>query len=359
MGTRNKPTLSQVAELAGVSISAASMILNNRPDVTFAKETAQRVAAAAEQLGYESKSTRPSSRPLGAQTVLVFAPNATSPYYATLLQSIDQAAHARGYDTLIYNTYRDADYERRMLETIARCGVAGVIFTMRPTGIALVEQISRTIPVVVIADRDQAVNVDTVETSNFTAGALLAEHLIQLGHRNIGFLSTTLNNSNTARTKRLDGIRDAFSRLCPQGSVRVFSRNISPQQELESVLLEHSVGYALCREALAYPALTAMVGVNDMVAYGILDALLDADKRIPDDYSVAGFDNNFPSALLPVSLTSVEHCIEDKGHNAFDILYRKLCRSGSEDINCITRVEYRQHLVKRNSTAAPQIFSTK
>ncbi|MEG0542014.1 MAG: substrate-binding domain-containing protein, partial [Angelakisella sp.] len=156
--------------------------------------------------------------------------------------------------------------------------------------------------------------------------------------------------------KRRDGMRDTYARLCPEGCILVKSRSITPQQELDNPLLEHSEGFELTLQAITDKRVTALVGVNDMVAYGIADAVCSLGYSIPTDYSIAGFDNNFPSGLASVSLTTVEHCIEDKGHNAFDILHGKMGKNSVSDSskNFITRVEYRQHLVIRNSTAAPR-----
>jgi LacI family transcriptional regulator len=109
----------------------------------------------------------------------------------------------------------------------------------------------------------------------------------------------------------------------------------------------------LTRKCLADRKITALVAVNDMVAYGVIDAVRDAGFWIPEDYSVSGFDNLFPSRFTNVSLTSVEHRIADKGRNAFDMLYTRISDHASER-NVINRVEYRSELIVRGSIAAPR-----
>ena len=95
MDKKPAPTLKQIAEMTGFSQASISMILNKRPDVSFSAETVRAVTAAAEQLGY-AKSPSPSSRkPLsGKRAVAVFCPNITNPYYAVLVQAIEQSALA-------------------------------------------------------------------------------------------------------------------------------------------------------------------------------------------------------------------------------------------------------------------------
>ena len=84
----------------------------------------------------------------------------------------------------------------------------------------------------------------------------------------------------------------------------------------------------------------------------MLDAIRAEGRRVPEDYSVCGFDNIFPSQFLPVGLTTVEHYIADKGRNAFEILHSKM--SGESSDRNITRVEFKHHLIVRDSTAAPR-----
>ena len=84
----------------------------------------------------------------------------------------------------------------------------------------------------------------------------------------------------------------------------------------------------------------------------VLDAIRAEGRRVPEDYSVCGFDNIFPSQFLPVGLTTVEHYIADKGRNAFEILHSKM--SGESSDRNITRVEFKHHLIVRDSTAAPR-----
>lgn len=352
MKKSQKPTLSTVAELAGVSVSAVSMIMSGREGVSFSPETVAKVMAAAKELGYSSKVSKKSEEAREeSHTILAVSPNVSNPYYAAIIQAIEQSAKEKDYDVLIYNTYRSPEDEARLLSLIEQSSIAGVIFAMIPSALLCAESLSRKMPVVCIGDRDSCISIDTIETSNFAAGELLAEHLLNLGHKKIAYISTTLDKTNSARTKRLEGLKKVFQDGGSDTSVLVKSRNVTPLYERNHLLLEHSIGYELCRDCLQDKEITAFVGVNDMVCYGIMDAISDAGYRIPEDYSVGGFDNNFPSSFSAVSLTTVDHYIEDKGHNAFEMLYEKMTRKDSSDApQRITRIEYKQHLVVRRST---------
>ncbi|WP_279077701.1 LacI family DNA-binding transcriptional regulator [Bilophila wadsworthia] len=351
MSPRTRVTLTDISRQSGYSPATVSMILSGRTDVSFSADTVRKVRETAEALGYApTAKKRPSL--FDRKTVLIVCPNVLNPYYSTIVQAIQQAAADKDCDTLAYTTYRDAENEIRILNAVAGSDLAGVVFTMMPQSTELVERVNRLVPVVVIGDRNTSLNVDTVEMNNYSAGAIIAHYMIGLGHKHIAYISTTLNEANSARVRRLEGVRDTYRDECPEGSVIVRSREVTPKEERDNISIEHAVGFELTRKCLGERRITAFVAVNDMVAYGVLDAIRAEGRRVPEDYSVCGFDNIFPSQFLPVGLTTVEHYIADKGRNAFEILHSKM--SGESSDRNITRVEFKHHLIVRDSTAAPR-----
>jgi LacI family transcriptional regulator len=116
--------------------------------------------------------------------------------------------------------------------------------------------------------------------------------------------------------------------------------------------VEHEVGYALARRCLEEsPKVTAIVAINDMVAYGVRAALIDAGIRIPEDMSLCGFDNIYPSRFSGVDLTTIEHAIVERGRSSIRLLSEKFrVESESNDENVITRVEYQSRLVIGRTT---------
>lgn len=353
MEKKPTPTLRQIAELTGFSQASISMILNKRPDVSFSEETIRAVTAAAEQLGYAKALPSSSRKPLsGKRVIAVFCPNITNPYYAVLVQAIEQSALERDFQIITLNTYRSPSIEARSLAAAIEAGVAGIIFAMLPQCPSALEKAALAIPTVLISDKGSSLKIDTVEMDNYRAGILVAKHLFELGHTHIAYVSTTLNPANSMRIRRLQGLEDTFRELCPAGSVVVRAKSVTPAEELEDLFIEHRVGYSLAKECLPKGEITAFVAVNDMVAYGVIDAILEARLRVPEDYSVCGFDNIFSSRLSPISLTTVDNYIFEKGHNAFGMLYSRIddARGKGEAPEVITRVEYPPRLIVRAST---------
>jgi LacI family transcriptional regulator len=341
------------AEL-GLSPTSVSMILNEKHGFSFSEETVERVKKTARRLNYQKRAPS-KDRVFHQQIVAVFTPNVTNHYYAILIQAIEQVAQEKNIKTIIVNAYRDIELEKRYLNMLKQTDLAGIIFTLPPQSRELIEEVNQSIPVVVIADRNDQLKVDTVELDNYSAGALIARHMLQLGHRHIAYISTTLSNIHVARMRRLQGMQEVFRTGCPEADILVKSRTVTPADELGCLDIEYKVGYELTRECLSLPHITAFAAVNDMVAYGVLDLLAAEGLRVPEDYSVCGFDNLFPSRFSAVSLTSVEHYIAERGRTAMEILYGKLENGPkTKPLNSFIRVEYRHMLIERTSTGQPR-----
>lgn len=344
-------TLADIAAAVGVSSSTVSMILSGKNNARFSPDTVREVQQAACRLGYTKRNR---VIPQGdGRMILVICPSIANPYYTTLIQGIEQATHAGGYTTVLMTTYWDTNAEKRIINSVHSYHVAGVIFAMVPQLTDLAEKLSKTVPVVAVGDRNNDLDLATADVNNFQSGVLVAEHLISLGHRHIAYISTPLNEDHSARVRRLEGLRNTFANRCPNGTITVRTRSVTPDEELAQIDLEHDVGFELTKTCLSNKKITAFVAINDMVAYGVMDALIDAGYSIPQDYSVCGFDNIFPSHLAPVALTSVDHSIASRGQAAFRLLLDKMNEKPAFGADSITRVEYQSRLVVRGSTAVP------
>ncbi|MDO5417584.1 MAG: LacI family DNA-binding transcriptional regulator [Lachnospiraceae bacterium] len=346
---KKKPTLRDVAKQAGVSPASVSMILNGRNISRFSAETIELVYQTCRELDYVPKQQL---RAVSKGIILLICPSMMNPYYATLIQSMDQEARTRGYLTLTFPTYWDKKAEEQILKLAATPRIAGIVFAMIPQQPDLAVKIARNIPMVTVGDRSNTLNIDTVEINNYEAGRMLAKHLITLGHKHVAYVSTSLNSEHTARLRRCHGLQDEYAQSCPEGSVTIYSQDVSSLRELNVTDIEHQVGYELTMQCLEEaPRITAIAAINDMVAYGVLDALADSGKRIPEDLSVCGFDNIYPSRFHCVDLTSIEYAIEKRGRLSIRLLLEKL-KGESElmDDNSIIKVEYQSQLISRSST---------
>ena len=304
-----KVTLKDIAEATGVTTASVSMILNRKNLSRFTPELVARVLEAAQELQYVPPSARNKTR-----QIAVISPSVNNAYHTTIMMGIDRAALASGYVAQIYNTYWNPLTELTILNMLAQQNVAGIIYLMNPLQAERAREIDRSIPIVAIGDIVNELGIDTVDVNNFQAGEMVAEYLIGLGHKHIAYLTTSLNAHHISRVRRCDGLQAAYRRLCPEG-----------------------------------------VAINDMVGYGVLDGRLEKGFRVPEDYSLCGFDKVFPSGFRRMDLTTVDHSTQDHGASAFHLLRERMEERPEKMADYpITRLEYRSRLVIRGSTGRPR-----
>lgn len=354
MGKRNKVTTRDIAEYTGVSQSSVSMILSNKQNVSFSAETRELVLTAAKKLGYQKpvKKQTALSTPMD-KTIVVLTPLLSNGYYATLIHSITEQAREYGYSVFTVTTMRDAAQEEFYFDMLAGLQLAGAICLYPPTHITKANALAKQIPVVSIGDKPKDSTFDSVELDGRKTGYLMGEYLVRLGHTHITFISTPIKAKEISRLHRLEGLKAAFEDYGQsQNNIMVKTPTVSTYAQYPSESAEYMTGYDLAVKALQeHTVSTAFVGNNDMTAFGVMAALVDQGCRIPQDYSVAGFDNIHLSSMPNISLTSVEHASILKGKEAVDMIYKKNNKdTRSKGHKYILRLEYEPELIIRKST---------
>ncbi|MDL2234715.1 LacI family transcriptional regulator [Christensenellaceae bacterium OttesenSCG-928-L17] len=350
---KNKATSTDVARLAGVSQSTVSMVLNNNHQ-SFSPETVARVFSACDELNYRLPRSNKAGLSDNSKALLAICPSFVNLHYVTLVESMQIRAQELGYSLLTYCTYRNAAAEAGIANMVNRFPVAGALFLYQPASTHVLQEVSNFVPAVSMYDKIDETDVDLIEQNSMRLGSIIATHLLELGHRNIAYISTPFGDNQLARSRRYLGMCGVFEEAGENPD------NIIPcTMETEGLTYsadtsEYDTGYQLARHVVERYPVTAMVGFNDMVALGIMDALLDLKKRIPQDYSVCGCDNTMFSRCKHVSMTSIETYNNRRGREAVDLLVRKVTQElepqSIETPVSTVRVEYAPRLIHRASS---------
>lgn len=344
-----KATIRDVAKLAKVSPSTVSMILAQKEGVTFTRETTARVYAAAKELNYQPPNRIDSKSLPNSDILLVVCPTLVS-HSALLVNSICLRAAQVGYRTHIGCTTRSKEIEHSYLEECAQKKYAGCIFTFIPSFPKETAKIAEELPMVMIANRSNEANLSGIELNSNKLGRVMAQHLYELGHRHIAYLASSMDRMNTPRMHRFHGMQEYFVEQGePAQSIVPFTLSGKEAPYYES---DYEAGFSLAQQAATYPEITAMVGANDMVAFGIMDGLAKLHCKVPADYSVAGFDNTLFSSTRGMSLTTMDHGLEFAGRDAVDLLLKSIAqmKKRSQAFHSSMRIEYEPRLIVRNST---------
>ena len=130
---KKKTTSTDIAKAAGVSQSAVSMILNKKYNVSFSKETVEKVEQIAKELGYQPPKRKIRKESRREKLLVVFCSNLTNPYYVMLLQWIETRAKEAGFGLFICNTQRSLKMEERYLRMMPELSPLGIIYTCNPS----------------------------------------------------------------------------------------------------------------------------------------------------------------------------------------------------------------------------------
>jgi LacI family transcriptional regulator len=322
-------TIEDVAAEAGVSIATVSRVMHNKDGV--APETFSRVQETIDRLGYESSLVARSLRSRRTN-VLGFSVNEIEPYSAELLKGAARAIHGSGYELIVYAGGRTvpetAGWERKHLSRLGGTLTDGtVLVTPR------VLDVETVTPVVAVDPHVGASALPTVASDSLTGAITATEYLMSLGHRRIGHLSgrPDLRSSEL----REEGYRQALENAgIPFDPDLVRVGGYSPETAVEPA-----------RELLTLPDRpTAVFAANDVSALQTIAVARQLGIDVPAELSVIGFDNIPESVFSDPPLTTIDHAIQDQGHEAAQMLMRIIedPSSGHTDVRLPTRLVIRQ-----------------
>lgn len=359
---KRKVTSTDIAKAAGVSQSTVSMVLNKKYNVSFSKETIDKVEASAKELGYEPPKRKTRKGAKTEKLLVVFCSNLTNPYYVMLLQGIELRAKEQGFGLFVCNTQRDLKMEERYLKMMWDLRPLGIIYTCNPSHcfMGLVQELAQKIPVAIVNNQNEKMDVDAVELDNSKLGRIMARHLLELGHRKVAYIAPPLTARQKQRSKRVEGFLKEFDKAGFKNNVVIKAAKEEIDLDVAHIDSEYKIGFDLTRELLKEEnGITAIVGLNDMIAFGILDALHEAKIRVPADMSVMGCDNTLFARMHKVDLTTIEHFVIFKGRDACDIIMKKIAsrQSPYSEIEPIStyHVEYEPQLIVRGTTGYARV----
>ena len=335
-----KLTLEKIAELAGVSRSTASRVINGQDGVR--PEIRRRVLEVVELTGFVPHAAARSlagqhSRILGLAIRQTTEQVFSDPYFAALVQGISGACNAYDQTLSLFLFQSAAEHEHLPARVLRTKLVDGLIVTATFSDDPLVWQLTESgIPFVIVGEVS-APQVPSVDADNQGGAALAAEHLLSLGRIRIATVTGPMRSA-AASARRV-----AFER-----TLAAAGRPMDPQLVVESDFTEDGA-YAATQHLLVH-APDAIFAFSDRMAVGVLRALQEAGRRIPEDVAVVGFDDLPPAADTRPPLTTVRQEVEQTGVVAVELLLERIQSPDS----AARRVELPTRLVVRESSLAPQ-----
>ncbi|ADU37316.1 LacI family DNA-binding transcriptional regulator [Variovorax paradoxus] len=297
--------ITDVARRAGVSTSTVSNVLNGRSE-RMAAETLARVEAAIRDLKYRPNTSARQLKTGHTPLLGVLVPSMANPMYGFIAREIEAMAQGRyGFRIMIGNTYRDAEKEKHFFEDLMAHGVRGVIIISSMVDEQHVEAAAERGLVAVSYDRRATPGVpsviDHVTVDNFESLRIATSHLIEQGHRRLAFV--TPSGRTMSRNEKIRGFLAAAKSAGLEGSAQVVE-SLPVDEYGDSMMSE--LGRMQARLLAKSPDRpTGVIGVNDLLAFGLMAGFRDEGLSVPEDVSVMGIDNVFLSTLMYPAMTSV------------------------------------------------------
>ncbi|TGO05469.1 LacI family DNA-binding transcriptional regulator [Serinibacter arcticus] len=305
------PVIADVAQLAGVSVPTVSRVLTGA--VPVSPERRARVLAAIAELGFRPNGAARALASGRQPMVAVIAGNTTRYGYATTIQGIEEAARAAGHMVTITVVESDDPHTvAAAVDHVLGQPLAGaVVLEYDPPGQAATRAIPAWLPCVATAAGRQTgpANLAHAYMDDRAAAEQATRYLLDLGHRTVHHIAIP---SAGGESSRLQGWRDA---LVKSGA---------EVPEVEHADWAPMTAYAAGQRLVEDESVTAVLCGNDELAMAVARAVVDAGKRVPQDISVVGFDDQPLTQLWSPALTTVRQDFVQLGHAVFGLLQRQL-----------------------------------
>ncbi len=340
-GRPRRPSITDVARRAGVSVGTVSNVLNRPEQVTPA--TRERVQTAIDDLHFVRNASARQLRAGTIRTVGAIVLDIANPFFTEVARGIEDRLAPDDHTLMLSSSDEDPEREARYLRLHEEHGVHGLLVTPTHGSLdAILAVRDRGVPVVLLDSSADPSVVSSVGVDDVRGAALAVEHLLGLGHRRLAFVNGPLTIRQCA--ERRAGVLTALT-----------AAGLDPADvlvEVEVPSLNADAADAAMTEVLAAAPSrrpTATFCVNDVTALGALRALRRAAVPVPDAMAVVGYDDVAFAAMLSTPLTSVRQPTHTLGWTAADLLLREAAAGAGTEHQ---RVMFQPELVVRESTVA-------
>lgn len=336
-----KVKVKDIAKAAGVSPTAVSLVLNDKPS-RLAEGTKERILQVAREMQFQLDGRKTSGSFEGhTKTFGLIVPGEGNPFHEELAREVQRYAARAGYVVFQCNVRNDGEFCAQALESLAVKNVDGLIVTV-PADIGKEHRLIKAlkalqddgVPLILLDRAAYSVFCDFVTADNKYGAKMAVEYLIDHGHRRIGCLSGR-EEVYTAR-KRMEGYREAMAmRRLPVEENLIVCGDFTIEAGRDGT------------KALLDQGATAVFAANDTLAWGAYQYAEEQNLTIPGDFSVIGYDNSRLCAGLQPPLTSVDQNIPMMASKAVDLLIQNML--SAEEPHAARNYYFSPVLVERDS----------
>lgn len=312
-------TIKDVAKSAAVSIATVSRVLNGSTNVK--QSTRDAIQQAIRELNYMPNALARGLQKKKSKTIGILFPDATSYYFSEIIRGINKIIQKSDYRIVISSAHDAADEANTFLSLWKSQQVSGMIVMMPSTHNAnLINSTQHKIPLILLNTNITDGADITITIDNYQGAKKITKHLLEHGHRAIGFIHGAPNNHDSA--ERYRGFCDTITE---------FNLPVTPYLEFHGNFTENS-GYRATISLLNQSNKpTAIFAANDAMAIGAVEAARQLSLQVPDDIAIAGFDDISTARYINPPLTTINVPVfnigEIAGKHIINLLNNNSCIS--------------------------------
>ncbi len=331
-------TIKDVAREAQVSIATVSRVINQSPKASPAAIEA--VQTAMKKLGYRPNANARALVSQSSNTVGVLVGDVSDPFFGAMVKAVDEQALRQNKHVLIGNGYHDAQTEQQALELLLNNRCDALLVHSKGLSDEALSKLADELPNLVLINRYiENIAPRCIALDNFHGAYLATQHLIEQGHRHIGYLGSNQHIEDSSQ--RYHGYRQAL-----------IDHHIELHQDYVAYGEPNLLGGEQAMQNLLPQAasLTAIACYNDYMAAGAMSVLAGQHIRVPQQVSLIGFDNSMVSQYLNPKLTTIDYPITEMAQQALKL---SLQLAQGIDVNHADQANMiKPTLVLRNSVTA-------
>ena len=284
------PTIKDVAKRAKVAKSTVSYVLNNTKTVT--PETYERIITAIDELGYTPRVAAQSLKTKRSLTIGVIIPDITNNFFIEIIKGIEDITYSNGYNIILCNTQEDQEREKHYLENLFSKDIDGIIFISTGKNESLINK-NKHIPIITV-DRRITKSGCVVSLDNVKGGYMATKYLMDHYGNNIHLITGPLTINTYF--DRMTGYINAYKELgIDYDPSRIVQCDISVNDGMNAMI-------SLLNENREIKSIFVSA---DIIALGVLKALLRSDKKVGKDVFLIGYDDIDTSSIVSPALTTI------------------------------------------------------
>lgn len=326
-------TMKDIAKEANVSVATVSHVINGTKVIS--KNTYDRVMDVIKKYNYVPNSAAKNLRQKSTKTAGLIVSSLPDSFVTKMIYGVEERAREMGYNVLLVNTNENRSYEEETINLLHSKMVDGVILSPTSKDIEYLKKYTdKDFPIVMVNRYDSNLsNIPRVTGDNFQLGYEATSHLINHGHKKIGFIYSVPNVSTT--NDRLAGYKKALEDNGIEFDEQFLERGYATVE-----------GGAKAVETLLKrdPEITAVFAQTDLMTIGVISKLKEQSIKIPEQVAIVGFGDFESATIIEPPVTNITLPAETIGRTAFDVLLSKI-----NNPNYMTHIQLPPTLVVHNS----------